>query len=269
MISRVLLTRQKRNLCADRENKIQDLGRSLPPRQSLCSQALLSAQHSLCSQEGPGATSSELQVCRVPVRSSCNSCSPWPSALPLGSRGSWSTQSQQQNPNMLAAACGFPTDIPCRDNGDKTQPCHLRANGTWSKYCMTKCLGASLLEKGLTVIWTLCRGAAAKETSLGTAWKSCCQKTETPEQCRCLEKMAGHSCPEIEKITFLVQSRIRKTSNKPIQVIFPSLQFIPATSAFARLSWHHSGLHLATDTLKCPQHKSYSLLQGRATRPWP
>lgn len=132
---------------------------------------------------------------------------------------------------------------------------------------MTKCSGASLLEKGLTVIWTLCRGAAAKETSLGTAWKSCCQKTETPEQCRCLEQMAGHSCPKIEKITFLVQSRNRKTSNKPIQVLFPSLQFIPATSAFARLGWHHSGLHLATDTLKCPQHKSYSHLQGRATRP--
>lgn len=117
------------------------------------------------------------------------------------------------------------------------------------------------------MIWTLCRGAAAKGTSLGTAWKSCCQKTETPEQCRCLEQMAGHSGPEIEKITFLVQSRDRKTSNKPIQVLFPSLQFIPVTSTFARLGWHHSGLHLTTDTLKCPQHKSYSHLQGRPTRP--
>lgn len=60
----------------------------------------------------------------------------------------------------------------------------------------------------------------------------------------------------------LVWSRDRKTSNKPIQVLFPSLQFIPVTSTFARLGWHHSGLHLATDTLKCPQHKSYSHLQA-------
>lgn len=128
---------------------------------------------------------------------------------------------------------------------------------------MTKCTGDLLLEKGLIVIWTLCRGAAAKGTSLGTAWKSCCQKTQTPEQCRCLEQMAWHSCPEIEKIIFTVQSRDRKTSRKPTQVLFPSLQFIPVTSTFARLGWHHSGLHLATDTLKCPQHKSYSHLHKK------
>lgn len=99
---------------------------------------------------------------------------------------------------------------------------------------------AGLQGKGLIVIWTLRRGAAAKETSLGTTWKSCCQKTGTPEQCRCLEQMAGHSHPEIEKITFPVQSRDRNTSRKPAQILFPSLQFIPAMSTFATLGWHHS-----------------------------
>lgn len=37
---------------------------------------------------------------------------------PHGSRGFYHTQSQQQNLNVLAAACGFPTDILRRDNGE-------------------------------------------------------------------------------------------------------------------------------------------------------
>lgn len=37
---------------------------------------------------------------------------------PDGSRGSYRMQSPQQNPNMLAAARGFPTDIHCRGNGE-------------------------------------------------------------------------------------------------------------------------------------------------------
>lgn len=38
----------------------------------------------------------------------------------------------------------------------------------------------------------------------------------------------------------LVQSRDRNTSRKAPQVLFPSLQFVPATSTFAILGWHHS-----------------------------
>lgn len=173
--------------------------------------------------------------------------------FPRWLQGSYGTQSQQQNPHVLAAACGFPTDIPAGIMGDRA---HAVTQSQVLHEQVLRTLAAGLQGKGLIGIWTLCRGAAAKGTSLGTAWKSCCQKTGTPEQYRCLEQMAGHSHPEIEKITFPVQCRDRNlqeanSSSLSISPVYSCNVYI-CQIGLAPLS----GLHLATDTMKCPQHKS-------------
>lgn len=72
-------------------------------------------------RRGPKTISSKLQECRVlaRLRGSCNSSSPWPSALLLMAPGA----SLIHNPSSKIQTCsqqlcGFPTDIHCRDNGE-------------------------------------------------------------------------------------------------------------------------------------------------------
>lgn len=157
------------------------------------------AQRSLCTTRGPGTISSELQVSRclwgraAPAIPAALGQVPFPRWL----QGSWSTQSQQQNPNVLAAACGFPTDIPAGIMGDRAHPV---TQSQVLRDQVLRTLTAGLQGKGLIGIWTLCRGAAAKGTSLGTAWKSCCQKIGTPEQCRCLGRWQGTVIQKYRKL---------------------------------------------------------------------
>lgn len=104
------------------------------------------AQYSLYTEGGPGAISSEPQVCRVPVRlsSSCISCSPWPSALPQMAPGAPiahnpSSTIQTCWQQLVASLQTFPAGIM----GDKTHP--VTSELMRAKYCTTKCSGPLLL----------------------------------------------------------------------------------------------------------------------------
>lgn len=60
---------------------------------------------------------------------------------------------------------------------------------------------AGLQGKGLIVTWTLCKGAAAKGTFLRHSMEELLPKDRNSRAVQMFEQMAGHSCPEIEKMT--------------------------------------------------------------------
>lgn len=100
----------------DRDNKIlahKSWQGSLLPTQlssALPGQEASARNHQLQATGAQGAGEAEQLMQLLQALAKCPS--------PHGSRGFYHTQSQQQNLNMLTAACGFPTDIHCRDNGE-------------------------------------------------------------------------------------------------------------------------------------------------------